>query len=424
MSERDTRKITTGSGRINHQYVSLLLLLAFYYLTYRYPLQINSADTSPTYRDTPFVFAITKYMLVMIVLFYYFMRASISLNLAKNKLSEAIGLVVVLYLFAHAFLGSILSKNEYLLEAGIFFVAILPIYVFEFRDISFSKLSRYVTYFIYVSIAFELVQIILFVSFGRLPALAYKDSLLVRFGSIWDDPNGYSFIISFLLAFVVYSKYSSFKKAILIITLSSMLLMTQSFTGVAAAIGAFLIGSWILILFEKNIKILKYVTYSMLFGILCTAGILYLISTDLFEGILLLKADSISEHISMIQVLEHAGLSEWFGLSPHGLYGESGYVNILLNFGVVYLLLYVSIGVITVVRIVKAINKHKDKPGTEIFYGMLYFVIAFYIGMVNLPLETVFPLNLLLVVFYIIAFVGARAPKLESSEHLYLTNED
>ena len=423
MSDLDTSKRAIGSGRINHQYVSFLLILAFYYLSYRYPLQINSADTSPTYRDTPFVFAITKYVLVSILLLYYFMRASISLSLAKNKLSEAIGLVVILYLFTHAFLGSILSKNVYLLEAGIFFVVILPIYVFKFSGISMSKLSKYVTCFIYLSIAFELLQVILFYSFGRLPALAYKDSLLVRFGSIWDDPNGFSFVITFLIAFVVYGRCRFVRKVVLILILFSMLLITQSFTGIAAAVGAFMAGSWILVLFEKNKKTLKYITYSTLFGIICVASIFYLINTDLFAEMLFLKSDSISEHLNVIRVLENAGPLQLFGLSPYGLYGESGYVNILLNFGFIYLLLYMSIGVITVIRIVKAINKHKNKPGIEIFYGMLYFVIAFYIGMLNLPLETVFPLNLLVVVFYILAYVGAKASKLESNEHLCLTNE-
>ena len=423
MSVLDTRRSAIGSGRVNRQYVSFLLILAFYYLSYRYPFQINSTGTSPTYQDTPFVLAITKYVLVLILLLYYFMRASISQDLVKNNLSEAIGFVVVLYLFAHAFLGAILSKNVYLLEAGLFFVVILPIYVFRFSGISMSKLSKYVAYFIYLSIVFELLQIILFYSFGRLPALAYKDSLLVRFGSIWDDPNGFSFVITFLLAFVVYSGYRYVKKVVLILILFSMLLITQSFTGIAATVGAFVAGNWILIFFEKNKKTLKYITYSTLFGIICVASIFYLINTDLFAGIMFLKSDSISEHLSVIQVLENAGPLQLLGLSPYGLYGESGYINILLNFGFIYLLLYLSIGVITVIRIVKAINKHKNKPGTEIFYGMLYFVIAFYIGMLNLPLETVFPLNLLLVVFYVLAYVGAKASKLESNEHLCLTND-
>ena len=40
-----------------------LLVIAFYYLGYRYPLRINSSTTSPTYSDTPGWLQVGKYLL-------------------------------------------------------------------------------------------------------------------------------------------------------------------------------------------------------------------------------------------------------------------------------------------------------------------------------------------------------------------------
>jgi len=414
MNKLDTTQNTTSTSGISHRYITFLLMLSFYYLAYRYPFRMNSSGTSPTYQDTPFILSMLKYVFFLIILVYYFIKGFISFSLVKFKLSHAIEFIIVLYLFIFPFIGSVLLQRVFLLETGIFFLAIIPVYIFKFKDISIEKLNRYIMFFIYLSVISELIQVVLFVSFDRLPALAYKDSIMVRFGSIWDDPNGFAFMLIFSIVFIVYKKLKVPKKCMLVLLLFIMLLLTQSFTGIGTAIGSFIITSWIVVFFVKDKNKSKIYFYPIIITLTSIALVYYVVNTEFFEQLMFLKAESISEHISIINILQRADILQLLGLAPYGLYGESGYINMLLNYGVLYVLLFLYIGILTVIRIVKQItdsNKHED---IAIYYGMLSFIIAFYIGMINLPIDTVFPLNLILVICILISYMG-KSPMLHLS---------
>jgi len=400
----------TETGKINHQYISVLILVALYYLSYRYPFQINSSGTSATYHDTPLWLAAAKYVVFLATVAFYSLRASLSLDLSRPALPDAVGMMVVIYLFAHAMLATLFSRDPYLFETGIFFAAVIPVYVFRFRGVSFNKLSRAVMIFIYLSAAFELIQLILFSLFDRLPALGWENSPLTRFGSIWDDPNGFAFALIFLIGFVAHKRLTAIKKGILTVALIVMLILTQSFTGIAAGIGALFITGCIRMLYERDINISRSIVRLTCLGCVLTVSAIALINTDLFRDLLYLKSSSISDHISAIQSLGQMGILQFLGLGPVGCPGESGYINMFLNFGLLYLLAYIYVGVVTVRRLIRIINQFKvtGASGIELVYGMLYFLVAFYIGMLNLPLDTVFPLNLLIVIFYILAAFGSK----------------
>lgn len=49
-------------------YVCAALILFLYYYIYRYVLQYNSDDTSPTYSNTPVLFQLAKYLILILLL--------------------------------------------------------------------------------------------------------------------------------------------------------------------------------------------------------------------------------------------------------------------------------------------------------------------------------------------------------------------
>lgn len=49
-------------------YVCAALILFLYYYIYRYVLQYNSDDTSPTYSNTPVLFQLAKYLILVLLM--------------------------------------------------------------------------------------------------------------------------------------------------------------------------------------------------------------------------------------------------------------------------------------------------------------------------------------------------------------------
>jgi hypothetical protein len=384
----------------NTAYIIVLLGLALYYLSYRYPLQVNSSLTSPTYSDTPFILQVGKYLFFLAVL-----AAALILQQARQALAlDRPALAkTLLYGFpaGQALLAAPFAGNPWLLQSGVFFLAVPLLVCSRGRGWDIGRVCRFLRWFVYLALAAELLQLALFLGLGRLPALAYQGSLSVRFGSLWDDPNGFAFAVCLLVPFVLASGHWPVAgKGLLAAALFASLLLTQSLTGIGAFFLAAVAG--IAILAHQRLTRLRILAGVAVLTAVCAFATIFLYS-PLAQQLVALKAGSIAEHIDGLDTLRSTSLMNYLGFSPRGRAGEAGLMNMLVNFGVLYAAVYLAIGVRTTWRLAVKIRRYGNEPGGELFYGAFFFVIAFYLGLANLPLDTIFPLNLLLAVTIIIS---------------------
>ncbi|MNT93742.1 hypothetical protein D3C72_2352860 [compost metagenome] len=61
-------------------------------------------------------------------------------------------------------------------------------------------------------------------------------------------------------------------------------------------------------------------------------------------------------------------------------------------------------------RLMKKIHDNQGRDGVEVYYGAFFYVICFAIGMGNLPLDTVFPVNLILVACILFSYSRTELP--------------
>lgn len=385
-----------------------LFLLSFYYLSYRYPLQYNSADTSYAYSDTPMLFQLGKYAIFAGILFLFIMLL-IPLKDSAPFFQKTIWTDVasVIVLFGLSVSNFILLKNDYTLQTGLFFAVLLLYYSFPFREINWKIINRCIEIFIYLAIIVEVYQLINYFLFGRLPALGYPNSISVRFGSIWDDPNGFALIIPFLIPFVIKSKFGFVKKSLLVLSLLATLVFAQSITGVFTLVCSSMIGLLVLYLYDNRLRWLQYSAH-IVFGLFMLLLIYqFAVAPSTFwKEYMELKQGSFEGHAAGFLHFENLQVQYLFGLNtePLGKYAETGYVNLLLNFGVLYFLAFVYIGMATILRLAKIIRNNRESRHIRLFYAAYFYVIGFYVAMINLPIETVFPLNLILVLCIVLSY--------------------
>lgn len=394
-----------------------ILIVAFYYLSYRYFLQINSSTTSPTYTDTPPVFQYGKYVLIAAVIYLFVMGIMMLKNSVSLYKKNIMDLSMSIFLFAMPVFSFFLMNDPYLVQVGLFFGILILYYVAPFENINLAKFDKYVMWFIYLAIIIEAYQLYNFFVNDRLPAMGYYNSISVRFGSLWDDPNGFALFIPFLFCFVYFRQMSRFKKFLLLTTLLGMLVLTQSLTGIAAFALAIPIGLLFLALVSKLKRFWKlFGLVFVLYGIAASLFFELVYPSAFFQHFLHLKQGSIDDHAEGLDVFGNIGLTDLLGLNPKGWIAETGYINLFLNFGIVYGLLFIIIGFSAIIRLSKIIKDNRNKKGVELYIGFYFFIVSFYIAMANLPLETVFPLSLILVIGIIMSHMDK--PIIDSEEKI------
>lgn len=400
---------TSKFNKRNTYYLSSLLLLSLYYLSYRYPFQINSSTTSPTYADTPLVLQLAKYLIFASILY---LTALLALKVKERPLirsSQAVELALYVYIFIVSLLAAYLGKSDYMAQTGLFFCSLVLVYIVPI-EINGKVISRIIHWFLYLSILVDAYQIFMYYTKGRLPALAYEGSVNIRFGSIWDDPNGFALILAFLLPFYWVAKHRTISKIMISIAIFIMLGFTLSMTGAASVVGSLIAGTALIQLHQKNTSGLFKMGAAMALAIITLfAGYkLFLEDLPFVQQFLFEKQGSIELHMNYAAQLEMSHLMQIVSMTPVGKFSESGYINMIVNFGTIYLMFYVIVGLLTIRRLLRIIKDNKNTPYKEIYYGALYFVIAFLIGMSNIPYDVVFPLNLIFVVCIMLSYVDQK----------------
>lgn len=173
--------------------------VAVLYDAYRYPLRINDSSTSPTYRNTPLALQAGKYAILAVlavVLLGVVLRQR--RELARVRRGDLLLFGLGAYAVLRAGLGEVSTHSTASLHVVLPFASGIPFAVAGASWV-LAKPGRS-TAFVRAAALFggavvvlhslvNLVEIGLWAANGRLPALAYSHGL-VRFGGIWDDPNG------------------------------------------------------------------------------------------------------------------------------------------------------------------------------------------------------------------------------------------
>jgi hypothetical protein len=418
----------------------LYLAISQLYYSYRYFLGYGSSRTSPTARDTPLEFQLPRYLvtlafylLVLIVFFWRYPNYRQRL-LEKVKSHKIISFTIVFFLF-YLSLGLLkfnfdLTNFSYREIVKIFFfipVAIVPLALLwkdKFVEILFKFLNLSL---IFQTLGFIAVYLT-YVLTGHPPAQAYPGSM-VRFGGIWDDPNGLAFFLLIpLFAYLSLNQQiqRKYRKTVYLATLviSVMLFLTLSLTAwVAMAVGL------ALLLFLRREKfILKNI------AVVAATFLVLAISSPYSKDFLAFKTASLLARIGIVYEVGGQGGSQitpggygdyvsdseilaslakdlagalgsfdqssilrkssvvLFGFSGRPIFSENFYLLLIFNYGLIGLGIFLSLLAISVRR---SLALAKRAAGFSRNLGLFSFVflVASAVGLIALPYLSIYPVG-------------------------------
>jgi hypothetical protein len=375
--------------------ISTILMVMIFYLSYRYPLQINSAGTSPTYSNTPFFLQVGKYVIALCACLFLIITRNLRFNRSDDFFASTLSLFVNIVLLAES-----LQYNNYkLIEAFIWplFSFVIAIYT---RQFSYETVDRYINRLFLISLTCEVVEVLLFMKFGRLPALAYKELISVRFGSFLDDPNGFAGL-NFLFLGWAYNIRSYFKRWCYVLLTIGMIVLTQSLTAII-----FLAGVIIYIILKSIIRLKGHHLYMVSITAFIIIGVaLSPVVTAYFSRLSNLlyvtKIGSVIAHISMDKASRNLSI-----IIPTGSYipSESWWFLAINNFGLLLACLYFIMNLYFLFKVFHY-KKYAMRTYAGVTGGFFLFSLYFIIGSFNIPFYIIFPNNFLFfLIIYILMF--------------------
>lgn len=370
-----------------------LLLVCLYYPLYRYPFQIGDSVVSSGYKDTPLVLQVGKYLLIGGLAFA--MLCVTLLRRPQLSLHRLVMIICALYIGMVPLLMLPQTGHLASIESGLWWLCGAVLLLLPTSDP--GRFVPTLRFFAWFALAFTILQVVLFVTIGRLPAVSIDDSFAIRFGSAWDDPNGFAIMFCLLIP-LGWLTLRGFKRLLFGLLSVAALLATQSLTGVGAFGVSVVIGT--LVLFAIGAIRARLWTLT---GLMLTGGIglaaggfvgWWLWSTGIIDAYLALKAGSIEGHMAGVDMLLSADWPALMGLQAANTWGEMGYVNWLTNFGLFYTLTHVALLAYIATHV--ALNARRSTGDTRAFHAaVFYFLLAYMAGQINLPLDYVFPVNML-----------------------------
>lgn len=385
-------------------YVCAALILFLYYYIYRYVLQYNSDDTSPTYSNTPVPFQLAKYLLLILLLAAFFVF--VLLHFRKDARSGALFMAAGLLIVQNVYIFFVSGDSDAVTMCCCLFLSLLI--GLSSEETELGAIDRIFSFFLHFSILYECVQIALYFLVGRLPALGYDTGNLtdVRFGGPWDAPNEFALLLAFLLPYAAL-KYKGWRRALYVAILIVMLILSWSLTGIATILLiAVVVGLKELFLRSKN----ALHTLTACAAGLCALGafglVLYFNSSAIHDFVAS-KMGSIQGHLDGWDL---SGLSVWnlLGLYPDMEFSEVGLIVLLRRGGVLQVLLFYGLGIYCAARAGRLAKLHRgDAVRRRLYTAMQWYLVAFLIACFNLPMMVSFS-NL--GIFCVFAAITARAP--------------
>ncbi len=394
--------------------VAILLVIAFYYLAYRYPLKLNSSLTSPTYSDTPEWLQVGKYLILAVIAVGYAIVTVAHRNSRPTPINGTYLLTgpILTLLAVFATIKGILVGSIDMITLGIILFIGVPLASSALRwKIDAARLARYISIYAIVSVVAEAIQIVLFRTQGRLPALAYENSVTVRFGAVLDDPNGFAIVVALLLPAVWIGWKRGFWRLIFSLALLVALVLTQSFTGIVSVGLALLLG--IVVLKWRSPGRFVAILWSAIAGAVIVA--IYLFNSQFFSQLLGAKSGSIAAHVGSLEALQTFSWTTFLGLDNPGYFVESSYVALIQNFGLLFVIGYVLIGIAAIARLARAIGQNAVPGNAALYYAVFFYLIAYLLGSSNIQLAGVFPANFLYVLGIVLSLFAPLGAEVSAS---------
>jgi hypothetical protein len=377
------------------------LVLCTVYQSYRYPLQINTVGFSPTYSDTPLIWQAGKYVLAFPLIAVSAVRwLSNSARLTRWPI-----VLGTTYLSCYSFL-KILGGHDSQYVDVFFWMLFSLILVLAVDTVSITAIDKYLWLLLAYAFASTLIEVFLFVAFGRLPAMAYPGTYLVRFGGFLDDPNGFAAIL-FLLMGWSRMRFKGRKRFLILAGLFISLLLTQSWTAIAFFLAMLLAYAVIAISKRPLFAIVAICTLPLL--VILLVHWFQQLPVGVFNDLLEAKEGSIEGHIFpwaqwSSKWEEWALLGDW----KYNAY-ESWWAAALVNFGVIWFGVYLGLITTLLIYLRRSCSKatFEVKP---VYAGLLIFGYFFAFGSFGLPFPLKFPINAIFFVFLFLVAFGKIAP--------------
>jgi hypothetical protein len=380
----------------NYLFWLAIALCAIYYC-YRYPLQINDSGTSPTYSDTPTLLQAGKFVLAVPLIALSLLRwLSSSLKIFNWPV-----VFCALFLCSFPFL-KVLGEFDSQYVVLMFWMIFALTLVLGVGCITISAIDRCFCLLLWYSFATTFLQVLLFATIGRLPALAYAGTYSIRFGGFLDDPNGFPAIL-FLLMGWSYKRFKGRTRLVALGGLTICLFLTQSWT----ALGFFLLVLFVFVLvraFRRPITAIAAIAMLPMVGIVAVR-LAPLFQTGFLLEVMESKRGSIEGHVFPWEFWA-SRWKDWvlLGDSKYNAY-ESWWQAAVVNFGLVWFFAYFVLVIALLLGMWRAYAKStpESKP---VFSGLLLFGLFFFVGSVNLPFPVVFPINALFFLFFFLVAFG------------------
>lgn len=404
---------TDAADRDDSRFLTLMilgfLLVAFYYLSYRYPLKFNASDTSPTYSDTPALLQLGKYVILgaLTVLTLLHLGWRVRAHRVGAVAAQGIGSVILL-VAQFAMAKGALGQGLDVIGVGVTFL--IPVALLTLQPYlrwEPERIGRAISFFAVAAIAFDAYQYMLYRTQGRLPALAYVDSASVRFGSFFDDPNGFACITTLLIPVIWFRwKRRPLIRAALLAAIVWCLTLTQSFTGTATVFGV----TAVIVLLANSGRPVKQMAYIITGGIVSIIVLQRVLESRWFQEILATKQGSIEAHSESLYQAQDIDLIHLSGLSPSGSQTEVGWILSLLNLGAPWTIGIIALGLISFRRLLMLYRTAPTDGTRGVFLGFASFQLMFLVASFNLPLIVVFPINLIFALGVALSLLVPRFP--------------
>lgn len=374
------------------------LVLCTIYQSYRYPLQINTVGFSPTYSDTPLVWQAGKFVLALPLI-----AISVIQWLSNSARVTRWPIVLgTLFLSSYSLLKIFGGGDPQYLDVFFWMLFALGL-VLAVDTVSISAIDRFFCLLLAYAFGSTLIEVVLFVGFGRLPAMAYDGTYMVRFGGFLDDPNGFAAIL-FLLMGWSSERFKGRTRFLILAGIVVSLLLTQSWTAIAFFLAMLLVYSVIALSKHPLLATLTICAFSLLLIFFAVHGIPQL-PVGLFTDILDTKQGSIEGH-QFPWAHWSSAWADWalLGDWKYNAY-ESWWPAAMVNFGLLWFGVYLSLVTALLAYLQRSCSK-APREAKPVYVGLRLFGYFFAFGSLGLPFPIKFPINALFFLFFFLAAFG------------------
>ena len=378
-----------------------IVILGLYYYSYRYIFKWANDITSGSYTNTPMIVQVAKYMIcaVMLVIALFF---GIDTHIRRDQLKNLVILLAFQWVWSLYIFLNIRDSRTLIMLMGI---SITLVMCLVRPELKFDVLDSIFRIFIIYTFIYELVQIVLYISIGRLPAIAWANAgiMQVRFGGAFDDPLVFSIFCAFLIPYVAH-RFRGYRRIFYIGSFLVFLMLTWTLTSIVTLLGVYCMSKVLSVLRKKRVH-RQILLVSILFGAVFFVFLLFY-GRDFIIALYNAKKGSIQAHLQSSSVSDVSVFLTLIRIIPEGKQAESTLTRMIYTGGLLYLMMFYILGIRSSLKLYKY-QKYAQKDSKQknpIILGMFYYQICFMVASLNLPFPYMFLSMLIYSLFVGISF--------------------